>query len=623
MELNGDNGIIGSADIDKKIENAFSIFCFDVIVIGGGHAGIEASLACARMGIETAIITLSAQSIGRMSCNPAIGGVGKGQIVREIDALGGEMGKAADATGIQFKMLNRGNGPAVWSPRCQSDKFLYSKYMQERLLNQPGLKVIEDSVDEIMTQNGQVSGIRTNNGKLYNCKAVIVTTGTFLQALMHCGELKTEGGRIGEGSAKFLSKSLRSLGFELGRLKTGTPPRLEKKSINFSGLSVHAGDCPPRPFSYFTESIERDQILCWITRTNPETHRLVAENLDRAPMYTGQIKSTGPRYCPSFETKVIRFRDKDHHQVFLEPEGLDSESIYCNGISTSTPPDVQEKFVRTITGLERAEFLRYGYAVEYDFVYPHQIKPTMETKKISGLYFAGQINGTSGYEEAAGQGLIAGINAALKIKGEPEFVPSRSESCIGVMVDDLTTKSELTEPYRMFTSMLEYRLLIRQDNADRRLMRYGHRLGLIPPSKIKELDEAEQSITDLKEYLKKKHYGSESLYNLLKRPENKLDTLTSLDSNLSKMIRSEKVREQVEVEVKYEGYIKRQQQDVERFNKMEKRFIDPDFDYLLVPHLRYEAREKLSKYRPTTIGQSSRITGISPADIQILLAYMA
>lgn len=596
---------------------------YDVIVIGAGHAGIEASLATSRMGLNTACVTLGIESIGRMSCNPAIGGVGKGQIVKEIDALGGEMAKAADATGIQFKMLNKSKGPAVWSPRCQSDKYTYSKYMQNVMTSQPRLAILEETASEIIVQNGKVTGVIFESGKRCYAKAVVITTGTFLKGLLHCGELKTQGGRLGEGSAKTLSDSLARLGFEIGRLKTGTPPRLDKKTINFERLNIHQGDVPPIPFSYFTESIDRDQIICWITRTSQKTHQIVIENLDRAPMYTGQIKSCGPRYCPSFETKVMRFKDKESHQIFLEPEGLDSNSIYCNGISTSLPPDVQEEFVRTIHGLENAEFLRYGYAVEYDFVFPHQLKTSLETKKIGGLFLAGQINGTSGYEEAAGQGLIAGINAGLQIKGLEEFVPTRAESYIGVMIDDLTTKSELLEPYRVFTSLSEYRLLLRQDNADRRLMRYGHSVGLIPDSNKKELDELEQGVADVKAYLAKKRVGAETLEKHLRQPNVKLVVLAEKDSGLKQLLKSDRIIEQTEIEVKYEGYISRQTSDVNRFAKMEKRSIPHNINYSFVPHLRFEAREKLEKYKPCTVGQASRITGISPSDIQILLSYMA
>lgn len=587
-----------------------------VVVIGAGHAGIEAALASARMGVPTTLVTLSLGSIGRMSCNPAIGGLGKGQIVREIDALGGEMARAADATGIQFRMLNRSKGPAVWSPRAQCDKFRYAQYMQRVVLEQENLTVVEDVVEEILVDAGRVRGARGRKGE-YPARCVVVTTGTFLKALMHCGELKTPGGRLGEGSAERLSDCLRRLGFELGRLKTGTPPRLLRGSIAFDALERQAGDPEPEPFSFFTETFPvQPQVECWITYTSARTHEIVRANLHRAPMYSGQIRSRGPRYCPSFEDKVVRFADKDRHQIFLEPEGLDSESIYCNGISTSTPPDVQEAFVRTIPGLERAEFLRYGYAVEYDFAYPHQLRPTLETKRVDGLFFAGQINGTSGYEEAAGQGLVAGINAARKVLGEPPLVLDRSEAYIGVMIDDLTTKSELVEPYRMFTSLAEYRLILRSDNAFRRLMRKG----LV--KNLSRLDLIEQGIADLREYLRRTFVGTCSLEQLLRRPEHTLRTLAELRPEIRRFFKDPKIAEQVEIEVKYEGYIARQQREVERFRRMEDKRIPEDFDYAKVRHLRFEAREKLNRYRPYTLGQASRITGISPADIQILMLHL-
>jgi tRNA uridine 5-carboxymethylaminomethyl modification enzyme len=592
-----------------------------VIVVGAGHAGIEASLATARMGHSTLVVTISEDTIGKMPCNPAIGGIGKGQLVREIDALGGEMAKAIDHTGIQFRMLNMGKGPAVRSPRAQADKSAYAQYMKRRLKTQQNLEIFEDFVEEILVEGGRVRGVLLRSGRKFFADALILCTGTFLKAIMHRGEKITSGGRLEEPSAERLSDNLRRLGFEIGRLKTGTPPRLRKDSIDFSRTTPQEGDPHPRPFSFATKEILCPQIPCWITHTNPRTHEIIRRNLHRAPMYSGQIKSIGPRYCPSIEDKIVRFADKQSHQIFLEPEGLQSDLIYCNGISTSTPEDVQEEFLHTIQGLERARIERFGYAVEYDFAPPHQLKHTLETKLIENLYFAGQINGTSGYEEAAAQGILAGINAALKLEGKGEFVIQRSEGYIGVMIDDLVTEGVL-EPYRMFTSRAEYRLLLRADNADRRLMRYGYKFGLINRLQKEKLDEKEEKIEWLKRYLSQTYKEGTSLQKILRRPDVRFEELSKIHPPLKKLSIPEDVWEQVQIEIRYEGYIQRQLAQIERFRRLEGRKIPPDLDYFKIRHLRFEAKERLSKIRPISLGQASRIPGVSPADINVLMVHL-
>lgn len=624
-----------------------NIDSFDVIVIGGGHAGIEAASTASRMGCNVALLTMDKNSLGRMSCNPAIGGTAKGHLVREIDALGGVMGRIADETGIQFRILNKSKGPAVWSPRCQSDRILYSKVATELISSMTTISILEDSVTAIVIEDNIVEGIVTSKGNIISAKSVILAAGTFMNAIMHTGLDSTMGGRYGEKQSIGITQQLVELGFFSGRLKTGTPPRLSKNSINFNILEEQFGDKNPQPFSHFTK-LEKfpvlPQISCNITYTDLEVHRILERGFDRSPMFTGKINGIGARYCPSIEDKIVRFSDKEKHQLFLEPEGLDTNLIYVNGFSTSLPAEIQLEALHKIRGLEEVEMIRPGYAVEYDFFPPHQIDSTLETKLVKGLYFAGQVNGTSGYEEAAAQGLIAGINAALKIQGRKEFVLKRSEAYIGVLIDDLVTKST-DEPYRMFTSRAEHRLILRQDNADRRLIKYGEELGLVSSDEAEKVYDREKRIFagiaackilklnafKANKFLEEKSSSlidsTETIANLCRRPELSLSELLTLDGlqdykEIRPLLMDEVVLQQVEIDLKYEGYLKRQEEMIAKLEKYEDQLIPLTLNYYDIKALSTESKEKLQKFKPRSIGQASRLAGVTASDISVLLIYL-
>lgn len=613
---------------------------YDVVVVGAGHAGCEAALACARLSLNTLIVTISTDSIALMPCNPNIGGTSKGHLVREIDALGGEMGKNIDKTFIQSKMLNGSKGPAVHSLRAQADKEDYSRSMRKILENTPNLTLKQAEVVEILTENNKVSGIKTFSGGIYPCKAVILCTGTYLKARCVYGEVSNYTGPNGLQSANHLTESLKALGIEMYRFKTGTPARIDKRSIDFSKMEEQFGDEEIVPFSFTTnpEEIRKEQVSCWLTYTNEKTHEIIRNNIHRSPLYSGNIKGTGPRYCPSIEDKVVKFADKDRHQVFIEPEGNYTNEMYVGGMSSSLPEDVQYEMYRSVSGLENVKIVRNAYAIEYDCINPMQLKPTLEFMKIEGLFSGGQFNGSSGYEEAAAQGLIAGINVSMKLLGKEQIVLDRSEAYIGVLIDDLVTK-ETHEPYRMMTSRAEYRLILRQDNADIRLTKIGYKVGLIDEERYQKVVQKETSINKEIKRLNNTPIGANkevqdllmkhestllktgtTLAELIRRPELSYEILAPIDKSRPELPKD--VIEQVNINIKYDGYIQRQLRQVEQYKKLENKKIPEDLDYYEVPSLRIEAKQKLDKIKPISVGQASRISGVSPADISVLLVYL-
>ncbi|MEQ8820573.1 MAG: tRNA uridine-5-carboxymethylaminomethyl(34) synthesis enzyme MnmG [Sumerlaeia bacterium] len=617
-----------------------SQFTFDVIVLGGGHAGIEAAHASARLGCKTALITMDPSAIGRLSCNPAMGGLGKGHLVREIDALGGLQAVASDANGIQFRLLNRSKGPAVRAPRVQLDKDTYPRWMQRVMLRMDKLIPMGGTGAEILTEDGRICGLVLEDGTRCSCRALVLTTGTFLGGVMHCGLVKTEGGRVGERASNRLADSFLDLGLDTGRLKTGTPARLKKSTIDFSRCTPQPGDDPPPPMSFKTRNLQVDQVPCYLTSTNVQTHDIIRANLDKSPMFMGAIQGVGPRYCPSIEDKVVRFEDKPSHQIFLEPETRHGDSVYPNGVSTSMPADVQEAFLRTVPGLENVEFLRHGYAVEYTYVHPRQLRPTLETKAIPGLFLAGQINGTSGYEEAGGQGLLAGINAALAVKEQEPLVLNRDEAYLAVMVDDLLTKDH-REPYRLFTSRAEFRLLLRCDNADLRLSRHAHRIGMIGEAELEAVEKLRGAVDAETERLRGTafvhrdadweaagRHGFErpakhaTLAQLLARPDVDLATFEAVAGPLTPRLEGlwdERYRELVDIEINYAGYLDKQARHVVAARGREHLTLPQDWAYWdELTSIRFEARQVLKRFRPETLGQASRLAGVNPSDVDVL-----
>ena len=600
-----------------------SKYHYDVLVVGAGHAGTEAALAAARMGARCCLLTTNVDTVAQMSCNPAIGGVAKGQIVREIDALGGVMGRAIDETGIQFRLLNRRKGPAMHSPRAQADKKAYQQFVKLHVEEQENLDLRQEIVTDLLveTESGKqrIDGVAVAGGARYYAPAVLLTTGTFLRAQMHTGEAKSAGGRAGEGTSSGISGALTNLGFRTSRFKTGTPPRLNGRTIDYDATELQPGDQDPQPFSFLTGTLDVEQLPCHITYTNPQVHSLICDNLHRAPMYSGQIQGSGPRYCPSIEDKVVRFADKDRHQLFLEPEGRLTREVYVNGISTSLPRDVQDAMFRMIPGLEKAQIMRYGYAVEYDFCPPEQLRSTLETRQVQGLYFAGQINGTTGYEEAAAQGLLAGANAALKLRGDDPLILSRDQSYMGVLIDDLVTCG-VDEPYRMFTSRAEYRLLLRQDNADRRLTPLAYDHGLVDHGRFERVRSKEASIDRVKEILRNQRADGDSLEKMLRRAQTTWGEVVAKHPPLEEV--EQDIARQVDYDVKYAPYVERQTAEVARQKRLSEKGIPEDFDYASIGSLRNEAKEKLAMLRPGSLAQAGRISGITPADVALLMVHL-